>query len=147
MGSVVCDENYVFGGNFPPIAMRSSFCFYFWGNVIQPTYSRRGRQYFWRKNDFSSRSLFNDSEPFWAVYFKSWILELFQRTFIKVKSLFFTYSTLFFELVLYWLYLDFWFIIIWQFVGRFCSITYRIIFDNYKTDQEIIKNGILHSVE
>ena len=144
MGSVeICDKNYDFGGNFPPIAMRSSFCFCFWGNVIQPTRTT----IFLTKEWFFIEKFIYDSEPFWAVYFKSWILELFQRTFIKVKSLFLTYSTLFFGLVLYWLYLDFWFIIIWQFVGRFCSITYRIIFDNYKTDQEIIKNGILHSVE
>ena len=111
--------------------------------------SRRRRQ--WRRRKFSGKKQSNlknfiyHSESFWAVYFKSWICELFQRTFIKVKSLIFTYSTFFLELVLYWLILNIDSSQMWQFLSLFRSIKCRIFLSNNKIDRIYHNDDLLQS--
>ena len=61
----------------------------------------------------------------------------------QVKSLIFTYPTLFLELVLYWLFLMFYIITKWQYLRLFRSIICTIDLGNYQRDRKLYQNGYI----
>ena len=108
--------------------MSSLFCLHY--TQITPKTTKTMATILGQKNKFQVKNFINHSELFWAIDIKSWIFELFQRILLLMNLLYFTYSTLCLELVLYWLFLFFWFIKSWQFVNSFWRISISFIISN-----------------